>query len=216
MKKVLNTIVTVISWIILALALLVTILVFSSDKNNGIPSLAGFIPMTVESDSMMPTFKTDDLIIDREIDDLYKLRDGDVITFWTVVNGYRIKNTHRIISVNDADTNINFTTKGDNNDIKDSLNVYPADIIGEWTGTKLSGFGKAVDFLRTGKGFFICIILPMAIFFIFELYKLIVVIAEVKRPAAVIDEEEIKRRAVEEYIAEQKKKNEEQSDKDGE
>ena len=72
---------------------------------------------------------------------------------------------------------------------------------------RLSGFGKAVDFLRTKTGFFICIMIPMIAFFLFELYKLIVVIVEVKGSEAVkLDEEEIKRRAVEEYIAEQQKK----------
>lgn len=213
MRKVLNKIITVISWIILVLALLVTILVFSADANSGVPSLLGFIPLTVESDSMEPTFAKDDLIIDKEIDDVYKLKEGDVITFWTLINGYRVKNTHRIISVNSADANINFTTKGDNNDIKDSLNVYPADIIGQWTGTRLNGWGKAVNFLRTKTGFFICIIVPMIVFFLFELYKLIAVIVEVRRPAVPeIDEEEIRRRAVEEYIAEQQKMNEAQSD----
>ena len=213
MKKVLNKIVTVISWIILVFALLVTILVFSADRNNGVPNLLGFIPLTVESDSMHPAFDKDDLIIDKEIDDIYQLENGDVITFWTLINGHRVKNTHRIISVNSSDGNINFTTKGDNNDIKDSLCVYPADIIGQWTGIRLGGFGKAVNFLRTKTGFFICIIIPMIVFFLFELYKLIIVIVEVKRPAvSQLDEEEIKRRAVEEYIAEQQKKNEAQSD----
>ncbi len=213
MRKVFNTIITVISWIILVLALLVTILVFSADANGGIPSLFGFIPLTVESDSMKPAFAEDDLIIDKEIDDVFNLKEGDVITFWTLINGNRVKNTHRIISVNNADANINFTTKGDNNDVRDSINVYPADIIGQWTGTALHGWGRAVNFLRTKTGFFICILIPMIVFFLFELYKLIVVIVEVKSPhAPQIDEEEIRRRAVEEYIAEQQKMNEEKSD----
>ena len=213
MKKVLNGIVTVISWIILVFALIVTILVFSSDQNNGTPNLFGFIPLTVESDSMSPTFSKDDYIIDKEIDDVYKLENGDIITFWTIINGQRVKNTHRIIEVNKVNGSISFTTKGDNNDIKDSLNVYPVDIIGKWTGFRLGGFGKVMNFLRTKSGFFICIVIPMIIFFLFELYKLIVVVVEVKRPpAAQIDEEEIKKRAIEEYIAQQKKNSENQND----
>ena len=64
-----------------------------------------------------------------------------------------------------------------------------------------------MDFLRTKTGFFICILLPIALFF---LYKLIATIIEIKRPAITeSDEEEIKRRAVEEYLAQQKKKEEE-------
>lgn len=67
-----------------------------------------------------------------------------------------------------------------------------------------------MDFLRTKTGFFICILLPIALFFLFELYKLIATIIEIKRLAITeSDEEEIKRRAVEEYLAQQKKKEEE-------
>ncbi|MBR0483292.1 MAG: hypothetical protein IJJ69_00755, partial [Oscillospiraceae bacterium] len=66
--------------------------------------------------------------------------------------------------------------------------------------------GNVMNFLRTKTGFFVCILIPMAIFFLFELYKFIVVLIEIKRPAVLeIDEEEIKRRAIEEYLAEQKK-----------
>ena len=217
MKKILNNIITVIAWIILAFALIVTILVFSSDRNNGVASLFGYVPLTVESDSMLPTFAKDDFIIDREIDDVYTLEEGDVITFWTLINGQRVKNTHRIIAVNNTGDNISFTTKGDNNDIKDSLNVYPVDIIGKWTGTKINGFGKVMSFLRTKPGFFICIIIPMAIFFLFELYKLMAVIVEVKTAAKPeIDEEEIKKRAIEEYLAEQKKKEAQSDEKNDE
>lgn len=206
MKKVLKNIVSVIAWIILIFALLITILVFSAEKNNGVSSLFGYIPLTVESDSMKPTFSKDDFIIIKEIDDVNTLQKDDIITFWTIINGQKEKNTHRIIEVNNVNGNISFTTKGDNNDIKDSLQVYPADIIGKWTDFRIGGFGKVMSFLRTKTGFFICIIIPMVLFFLFELYKLIVVIVEVKRPAAAeIDEEEIKRRAIEEYIAEQQK-----------
>lgn len=213
MKKVLKSIVSVIAWIILILALLVTILVFSSEKNNGVSSMFGYIPLTVESDSMKPTFSKDDFIIIKEIDEINALQKDDIITFWTIINGQKVKNTHRIIEVNNINGNISFTTKGDNNNIKDSLNVYPADIIGKWTDFKIGGFGKVMNFLKTKAGFFICIIIPMVLFFLFELYKLIVVIVEIKRPsAAEIDEDEIKRRAIEEYIAEQQKMSDNKND----
>lgn len=57
----------------------------------------------------------------------------------------------------------------------------------------------------------------MAIFFLFELYKLMAVIVEVKTAAKPeIDEEEIKKRAIEEYLAEQKKKEAQQDEKNDE
>ena len=67
MKKALKIVFNVIAWVVLIFALLITILVFSSDKNNGTASLLGYIPLTVESDSMKPTFKKGDLIISKEI-----------------------------------------------------------------------------------------------------------------------------------------------------
>lgn len=215
MKKTLKVIFNIIAWIILILALIVTLLVFSSDRNNGVANLFGYIPLTVESDSMKPTFKKNDMIIVKEVDDINSLKKGDVITFWTIIDGKKVKNTHRIQQVVDENGTKSFITRGDANDLDDSYNVYGGDIIGQWHNVKISGFGKVMSFLRTKTGFFVCILIPIALFFLFELYKLILTIVEVKRPAAPeVDEEEIKRRAVEEYLAEQKKKEAENASSD--
>ena len=68
--------------------------------------------------------------------------------------------------------------------------------------------GKVMKFLKTKTGFLVCILIPMAIFFLFELFKLIMVIMQMKQQPAKLtesDEEEIKKRAIEEYLAEQNK-----------
>ena len=206
MKKALSIILNIIAWIILLFALLVTIIVFSSSRNGDTANLLGYIPLSVESDSMKPTFAKGDLIIIKEVDDLYDLKEGDVITYWTIIEGQRVKNTHRIVSINEFESTRSFVMKGDNNSENDTDPALPSDIIGKWTETKITGFGKVLDFLRTKKGFFICIVIPMIIFFLFELYKFIVTLVEVKKPAlSEEDEEEIKKRAIEEYLAEQKK-----------
>ena len=206
MKKVLKVVLNVIVWIVLILALLITIMVFSSGRNNGVANLLGYIPMTVESDSMKPTFSKDDLIICKEVDDIYDLKEGDVITFWTIIDGKKVKNTHRIVTVNEFEGTRSFVTRGDNNNQDDTLPAYAVDIIGKWTDVKLNGFGKVMNFLRTKTGFFICIVIPMAIFFLVELYKFIVTLVELKKPQLTADdEEEIKKRAIEEYLAQQKK-----------
>ena len=198
-----------LAWILLIFALLITILVFTSDKNNGVPSLFGRMPLTVESGSMEPTFKEGDLIIAKEIDDINELKVDDVISFWTneIVEGSNVINTHRIIEVIDENGTKSFKTKGDNNDQEDTYIVYPSKIIGKWTGTRLGGVGKVMKFLKTKTGFLVCILIPMAIFFLFELFKLIMVIIQMRQPAKLTesDEEEIKKRAIEEYLAEQNK-----------
>lgn len=206
MKKALKIILDVLAWILLIIALLITILVFASARNDGIPNIFGIMPMSVKSDSMSPTFKKGDMIIVKEIDDLYSLQKDDVITFYTIVDGSRIINTHRIVDIKEEGGSRNYITRGDNNSVDDNLPVGASDIIGRWTGTKLGGIGGFFDYLQTKTGFFVCVIIPIALFFIFELYKFIMTLLEAKKEAAgeeQLDEEEIKRRAVEEYLAKQ-------------
>ena len=208
MKKALKIILNVLAWLIVIFALLITILVFSSTSGNGIANLFGLIPLTVDSQSMSPTFEQGDLIVCKQIDDVTTLQEGDVITFWTIIDGHKVKNTHRIVKIVNNGTTYSFITRGDNNPIDDSLPAYQADLIGKWTGFRLSGAGNIMAFLRTKVGFFVCILIPMALFFLFELYKFIVTVVRLKRPATEpqLDEEEIKRRAIEEYLAAQKEK----------
>ena len=197
MKKFFKVLANVLAWIILVLALLVTVAVFSSSKHNGITNLFGYMPMSVQSDSMAPTFREGDMVIVKEIDDPFALQENDVVTFYTMINGVRVLNTHRIVSVNKTDSGVTFTTKGDNNSINDSTDVAVGDLVGKWTGTKLKGIGKAADFLKTKTGFFICIVIPMAIFFLIELYKFIVTLIEIKKPKMTQNEEEMRRHNVE-------------------
>ena len=206
MKKALKIILDVLAWILLIIALLITILVFASARNDGIPNIFGIMPMSVKSDSMSPTFKKGDMIIVKEIDDLYSLQKDDVITFYTIVDESRIINTHRIVEIKEEGASRSYITRGDNNSVDDNLPVGASDIIGRWTGTKLGGIGGFFDYLQTKTGFFVCVIIPIALFFIFELYKFIMTLLEAKKEAAgeeQLDEEEIKRRAVEEYLAKQ-------------
>ena len=210
MKKALKITLSVLAWILLIFALLITVMVFTSDKNNGVPSLFGRMPLTVESGSMEPTFKKGDLIIAKEIDNINDLKEGDVISFWTneIVDGEKVINTHRIVEVKDNNGTKSFVTKGDNNPQNDTSVVFQRDIIGKWTGTRMPVVGKVMKFLKTKTGFLVCILIPMAIFFLFELFKLIMVIMQMKQQPAKLtesDEEEIKKRAIEEYLAEQNK-----------
>lgn len=205
MKKTLKIVANVLAWVLLIFVFLITLVVFTSSKNNGVSNIFGFMPMTVQSDSMKPTFSSGDLIIVKEVDDLYSLKEGDVITFYTVIEGRRVLNTHRIVNINKFDNSVSFSTRGDNNHVDDDLPAYASDIVGKWTGKKIGGAGNAMDFLRTKKGFFICVLLPMILFFLFELYKFIVALIEVKKPSLTADdEEEIKRKAIEEYLAKEK------------
>ena len=219
MKKVLSVVVDILAWVLLIFAFLITVMVFGSGKNNGVPTLLGYMPMSVQSDSMSPTFKEGDLIVVKKVDDLYSLKKDDVITFYTIIDGQRVINTHRIVEISEEDNTKRFITRGDNNPIDDETPVSASDIIGKWTKVKVGGVGKFIDFVTTKTGFFICVLIPIAIFFIFELYKFITVLIEAKQVTlSEEDEEEIKRKAVEEYLANKEKaeKSEESENKEDE
>jgi signal peptidase len=147
--------------------------------------------------------------------DKANLKPGDIITYHAPIDINKDGqigdiNTHRIVSVDlDAKT---VKTQGDNketNPIADNYTVNFNDIIGTCTERgKISGIGSVIDFLRSSIGFLVCIVIPLALFFFYELYRFIslVVTERAKRaPVSQEAEEEIKRRAIEEYLASQKK-----------
>ena len=62
-KKIIDNIVNVVLWIFLVFSIIVTMVVFSAQSNDGIPSIFGNSVINIVSDSMKPTFKTGDMII---------------------------------------------------------------------------------------------------------------------------------------------------------
>ena len=216
MKKVVGIVINVILWSFVVFAALTTVVVFTGTSNNGVGNLFGYMPFSIQTQSMEPTIKAGDVVIGKEVD-FNTLKEGDIITYWTTVDEQKILNTHRITKVisNGKGSVPSFKTKGDNNQIEDEYTVAAADIVVKYN-SKISGLGKAVDFLETQKGFFICIVLPLILFFLYQLYHFIKVIVTVKQENAGLskeDEEELKKKAVEEYLAKQKEEQEASEEK---
>ncbi|WP_182382525.1 signal peptidase I [Eubacterium ventriosum] len=216
MKKVVGIVINVILWLFVVFAALTTVVVFTGTSNNGVGNLFGYMPFSIQTQSMEPTIKAGDVVIGKEVD-FNTLKEGDIITYWTTVDEQKILNTHRITKVisNGKGSVPSFKTKGDNNQIEDEYTVAAADIVAKYN-SKISGLGKAVDLLETQKGFFICIVLPLILFFLYQLYHFIKVIVTVKQENAGLskeDEEELKKKAVEEYLAKQKEEQEASEEK---
>jgi len=215
-KKVVGIVINVILWLFVVFAALTTVVVFTGTSNNGVGNLFGYMPFSIQTQSMEPTIKAGDVVIGKEVD-FNTLKEGDITTYWTTVDEQKILNTHRITKVisNGKGSVPSFKTKGDNNQIEDEYTVAAADIVAKYN-SKISGLGKAVDFLETQKGFFICIVLPLILFFLYQLYHFIKVIVTVKQENAGLskeDEEELKKKAVEEYLAKQKEEQEASEEK---
>ena len=221
-KKVLNIAANVLVWAFVALSLLTTVLVFSAQKSeDGVPALFGKSWITIETDSMEPTIKKGSLFVinKNEGTSMNDLVEGDVITYFAPIdiNGdgeIGDINTHRIVEANHDKAS--FVTKGDHNLIKDNEGDDPYtvsynDVIGyvkaeDVDGAAIGGVGSAIGFLRSSLGFFLCIVLPLILFFLYELYRFISILVTErakKAPVSTETEEEIKRRAIEEYLKQQ-------------
>lgn len=85
LKKGMTIFVSLILWAVILLAALFAFTTLATRDNAKVANVAGFTPMIVKSDSMAPTFYAGDLIIVKKCDP-QTLKEGDIITFHTIIN----------------------------------------------------------------------------------------------------------------------------------
>ena len=181
-KKILSIAIRVLLWIIILLAALFAFTTLATRDNNHVASLAGYTPMTVLTDSMSPTFNHGDLIIIKKCDPS-TLEVGDIVTFHTIIENEYALNTHRIIEINGDAGMRTYVTKGDNNSIADQRSIAGGDIVGKYAG-RLPYVGHVMQFLSSSVGFLIVIVLPLLVFFIYQVYHLVMVSIKLKKAVA--------------------------------
>ena len=174
-KKVASIALSVVMWIIILVAALYAFTTLATREDGSVSDIAGFTPLAVQSDSMTPTFNKGDLIFIKKCD-TSKLEVGDIVTFHTIIDNEYALNTHRIAAIDEVNGMRSFTTKGDNNDVADTHIISDGDIVGKYL-FALPQMGKVM-------GFLIVIVLPMLLFFIYQVYHLIVVGMNLKRAMA--------------------------------
>lgn len=178
----------IIFWVVLGIIVLYSaIALFSTD--DGVTKFFGRTGLTVQSESMTGTFNKGDLIIintDFNVDDL---KVGDVITFEMPVTVddqiVWIYNSHRIVDIQeDANGNLHFFTKGDNNPDWDTDPTSEAYVLGVWHDgdTVIPKIGGIIDgvvgFLKSPTGFLIFIVLPCFAFLVYEIVRFIRIMTE--------------------------------------
>ena len=133
---------------------------------------------------MAPTFETGDLIVIKKCDP-QTLKEGDIICFHTIINNEYALNTHRIKSIEAVGDARSYTTIGDNNNgIADQHVISDGDIVGKYV-TSIPKIGKVMDFLSGSTGFLIVIVIPMLLFFIYQVYHLITISINLKKAIAI-------------------------------
>lgn len=123
------------------------------------PGFMGYTPLVVESDSMVPTFEENDLVVieNDKADKSYEK--GDIICF----RSGDVYVTHRIVKkATEYDGNIVYTTQGDANNTPDVQPVGSEQILGSYA-THFKGLGGFVMFMQTPAGMVCCVLLPIVV-----------------------------------------------------
>ena len=183
-KRIGTVVLSVILWVIILVAALYAFTTMATKDNTHVASLLGYTPLVVESDSMSPTFASGDLIFIRTCNPA-DLKEGDIICFHTIIENQYALNTHRIQRIETVGDVRSYTTIGDNNNgIADQHVISDGDIVGKYVG-HITGAGKVMNFLSSSTGFLIVIVLPMLLFFIYQVYNLIMISIRLKKAIAV-------------------------------
>ena len=160
LKRIGTIVISVLLWVVILVAALYAFTTMASRDNQNVANLFGYTPLTVQSDSMAPTFSAGDLIFIHTCDPS-TLKEGDIICFHTIIDNEYALNTHRIQSIETVGDARSYTTIGDNNNgIADLHVISDGDIVGKYVG-HVTGLGKVMDFLSSSMGFLVVIVLPM-------------------------------------------------------
>ena len=170
MKKILSIVSNCLVCVLIFILLMLLFINFSSSDKSPF-KFGNYSLLDVNGVSMNPVIKEGDLIaIDRRIKDKYEV--DDVISFYSVKEGNVIVVTHKIETVID-DNGFKYITKGVNNDYQDKNIVKHAEIIGEYKGFRIPLIGYVVNFSRTTIGYWLLVVLPLGLVFVFVIYELI-------------------------------------------
>lgn len=216
MKKIFDTVLTIFLVIVLVIMALISVMLIVSSANDGVADVLGYSPIVIyDTKSMEPTFTADDLVIIKK-QDTSNLKEDQIISFWGVVDGSRNIITHRIVEVVElSDGTCVYQTKGDNpnnmvdqdpNNVYRQPDIYPEDIIGVYV-MKIPFVGKVLNFVKSPTGVLVCLVIPIALVFLWQLYRVIRLALAYNREQqaeknAEMTEEE-KQKVIEEYLRQQ-------------
>ena len=143
-RKDINTRIKKIIFIFLVIILYNVVLLYMSyiDKFDT-PSFYIYKAYLISTESMEPELKKGDAIIKKVAED--QLRVNDIVTF--KINGEII--THRIVRIDDVNSEKFYITKGDNNNVEDSDELRFSDIEGKKI-IKIPHLGNIVAGLKNG------------------------------------------------------------------
>ena len=141
-----------------------TLLIKGWTNKDEVPTLLGYAPMIVLTDSMVgnneDNFSGGDLIFVKTVK-AEDVKIGDVISFFDPAGNGTSITSHRVVEIINEDGEVSFKTKGDNNNTEDKLPVPAENLAGVYTGFKIVGAGRVAMFMQTPWGLIVCVVVPI-------------------------------------------------------
>ena len=165
------TVIGTILCIILTPVLIInlTLIAKSYINQDEVPSVGGWLPLIVLTDSMQPEIDGGDLIICHTAE-AEEIKTGDIIAFFDPAgNGTSIV-THRVIEIVEENGELSFRTKGDNNNAEDKLLVSENDLVAIYK-TRIAGAGNVAMFMQSPTGLIVCVVLPIVMLVGYDLIR---------------------------------------------
>lgn len=133
------------------------------------PTLGGFQTLTVLSDSMRPTLRAGDVVVDAKIKPV-EARIGDVVTFQSPDTAGKLM-THRVVAMRASGRTVYFRTRGDANTGSETWSLPADGTIGrvEYRVPKL-GYVTNVAGSRVGR--FAFLVVPVVLLGVIELRRI--------------------------------------------
>ena len=208
-KKIFNTIINILIIAVLVISVLVATLALTS-KSSGISNIFGYTFQVIVSDSMAGgnpdfeggDFQKGDVIIGKvtnneKLESPESYQKGDIITYKGELQGNEHLGEqlicHRIIDVQERDGMLVYQTQGDNRSVSEipdqssvdeyitAYSIVAKFYTDDFQGITIKGVGKVYEFINSQLGFFLCILLPMIIFFLYVLITVVINFVEYKK-----------------------------------
>jgi signal peptidase len=144
----------------------ISFIVRSYLEPDRIPSLAGYFPLVVMTDSMDPEIESGDLVIYHTID-AEEVEVGDVISFYDPAGDGTSIVTHRVIDIVTDDGGLYFQTQGDANNTPDE-SLVPAENLTGAMRTIFPGAGHIALFMQSRTGLIVCVLIPLLIIIAYD------------------------------------------------
>lgn len=168
--KVFTVIGTVICIILIPILIInLTLIIKSYTNKDDVPSIGGYLPLIVLTDSMYPNIKSGDLIISHTAD-ADQIKVNDVISFFDPAGNGTSVVTHRVIEIVEENGELFFRTKGDNNNTEDEDLVPAKNLVGLYK-TRIAGAGNVAMFMQSTAGLIICVVLPIILLVSYDIIR---------------------------------------------